>query len=123
MTDLDGEQKASRRLWIVAALCALLLHLGGAALAVTHLTTDSDDDGLGADGVEIAFEMASPKAPDDDLPAGPDTQATPASPEVAEQKAEVKETDLPKAIPDESDDPDRLVTTNDSKKPKEEAKV
>src|SRR5206468_11388346 len=43
-----------------------------------------------------------------------------ASPALAEQKAVEKETDLPKAAPTETEDPDRLVTTNDSKKPKED---
>ena len=43
-----------------------------------------------------------------------------ASPQLAEQKAEVKETDLPKETPTESEDPDRIVTTNKSKKPKED---
>ena len=58
MSDLDSERKPSRRLWILAALAALALHLGGAALAIAHLQTNDGDDGLGAAGVEIAFEMA-----------------------------------------------------------------
>ena len=44
MSDLDTEQKPSRRLWILAALGALALHVGGAALAVAHLRTDDPDD-------------------------------------------------------------------------------
>jgi TonB family protein len=55
-----------------------------------------------------------------DLPAGPDTDASVASPALAEQKAEVKETELPKDVPTETDDPDRVVTPNESKKPKDE---
>ena len=43
-----------------------------------------------------------------------------ASPQLAEQKAEVKETDLPKDTPTEAEDPDRVVTPNESKKPKED---
>jgi TonB family protein len=43
-----------------------------------------------------------------------------ASPQLAEQKAEVKETDLPKDTPTEAEDPDRVVTQNESKKPKED---
>jgi protein TonB len=120
MSDLELEQKPSRRLWILAAVAALALHLGGAALAIAHLRTDDGDDGLGANGVEIAFEMASPKATDDNLPPGPDADASQASPQLAEQKAEVKETDLPKDLPTEAEDPDRIVTPNDSKKPKED---
>jgi periplasmic protein TonB len=120
MSDLDIEQKPSRRLWVLAAVAALALHLGGVALAIAHLRTDDGDDGLGANGVEIAFEMASPKAMDDNLPPGPDADASQASPQLAEQKAEVKETELPKDTPTEAEEPDRVVTLNDSKKPKED---
>ena len=55
-----------------------------------------------------------------DLPPGPDTEASVASPALAEQKAEVKETELPKDMPTETEDPDRVVTPNDSNKPKED---
>jgi TonB family protein len=55
-----------------------------------------------------------------DLPPGPDTDASVASPALAEQQAEVKETDLPKAVPTETEEPDRVVTTNDIKKPEKE---
>src|SRR6266702_2102365 len=120
MSDLDIENTSSRRLWILAASAALALHLGGAALAVTHLQVDDGDDGLGARGIDVSLEMASPKVPDDDLPPGPDSEAQQATPPVPEQKAEVKETDLPKDRPTETDDPDRIVTTSDSKKPKED---
>jgi len=37
MPDLDTEQKPSRRLWILAAVGALALHIGGAALAIATL--------------------------------------------------------------------------------------
>jgi TonB family protein len=120
MSDLDFEQKPSRRLWVLAALAALALHFGGAALAIAHLRTDDGDDGLGASGAEYAVEMASPKLPDDNLPPGPDSEASQASKQVVEQEAEVKETELPKALPTEAEDPDRIVTPNDSKKPKED---
>jgi periplasmic protein TonB len=120
MSDLDIEQKPSRRLWILAALAALALHLGGAALAVTHLRTNDGDEGLGAADAEYAVELASPKVTDDNLPPGPDADASQASPQLAEQKAEVKETELPKDKPTEAEDPDRIVTPNDSKKPRED---
>jgi TonB family protein len=120
MSDLDLEQKPSRRLWICAAVTALALHLGGAALALANLRGDDAGDGLGANAAEFAVEMASPKVEEDNLPPGPDADASQASPQLAEQKAEVKETDLPKDVPVESDDPDRIVTPNDSQKPKEE---
>lgn len=120
MSDLDHEPKAPKRLWISAAVIALGLHLGGAALAIAHLPSDDGDDGLGANGAEYAVEMTSPKAPDYDLPPGPDTEAAQESPQLAEQKAEVKETELPKDQLHEAEDPDRIVTQNDSQKPKED---
>jgi periplasmic protein TonB len=124
MSDLDTEQGSSRRLWIFAGLAALALHLGGAALAVAHLRTDDADDSLGAQAIEIGLEMTSPHLQPTDLPPGPDTEASVASPAVAEQKAELKESELPKDVPTETEDPDRVVTPNDSHKPKEEdAKV
>jgi protein TonB len=124
MSDLDTEQKSSRRLWMFAALGALALHLGGGALAVAHLRTDDPDDSLGAPAIEIGLEMMSPRVEATDLPPGPDTDASIASPALAEQKAEVKETELPKEVPTETENPDREVTPNDSKKPKEDdAKV
>jgi protein TonB len=120
MTELDIEQKPSRRLWILAGLSALALHLGGVALAVAHLRTEDLDDSLGAPAIEIGLEMTSPRVEATDLPPGPDADASVASPALAEQQAVVKETDLPKDVPTETDDPDRVVTTNDSKKPTEE---
>ena len=123
MTGLD-EQKPSRRLWISAAVIALALHIGGAALAIAHLQTEEADDALGASAIEIGLEMASVRREVTDLPPGPDTDASAASPQLAEQKAEIKETDLPKDTPTEADNADRVVTQNESEKPKEEeAKV
>ena len=119
MTGLD-EQKPSRRLWIFAAVVALALHVGGAALAIVHLQAEEADDALGASAIEVGLELASVRREVTDLPPGPDTDASAASPQLSEQKAEVKETDLPKAIPQESEEPDQVVTTNDSKKPSEE---
>src|SRR5450631_1434912 len=124
MPDLDTERKPSRRLWILAAVGALALHIGGAALAIAHLRSDDVDDSLGAPAIEIGLEMTSPHLEPTDLPPGPDTDASVASPALAEQKAELKPTELPKEVPTETDDPDRVVTPNDSSKPKEEdAKV
>jgi periplasmic protein TonB len=124
MIDIDSAWKTSRRLWIGAAAGAIALHLGGAALALAHLNADEDEDALGAPAIEIGLEMTSPKTEPTDLPAGPDADASVASPALAEQKAEVKETDLPKDVPNEPDEADRMVTPNDVKKPvKDEAKV
>ena len=120
MSSLDTEQKPSRRLWVFAALGALALHIGGAALAVAHLRTNDPDDSLGAPAIEIGLELMSPRLETTDLPPGPDTDASVASPALAEQKAELKETELPKDVPTETNDPDRVVTPNDSNKPKED---
>jgi periplasmic protein TonB len=120
MTDLDTEQKPSRRLWILASLGALALHIGCAGLVIAHLRTDDPDDSLGAPAIEIGLEMMAPRQEATDLPPGPDTDASVASPALAEQKAVVNETDLPKDVPTETEEPDRIVTTNDTKKPEKE---
>jgi periplasmic protein TonB len=120
MSDLDSEQKPSRRLWIWAGIGALALHLGCGALALAHLRPDDLDDSLGAPAIEIGLEMMAPHVEATDLPPGPDTDASVASPAIAEQKAELKETELPKDVPTETEDPDRMVSPNDSNKPKED---
>ena len=120
MPDLDTEQKPSRRLWILAAVGALALHVGCAALAIAHMQTDDPDDSLGTPAIEIGLEMMAPKVEVTDLPAGPDTDASVASPALAEQKAVVTDTDLPKEVPTETEEPDRVITTNDTKKPEKE---
>jgi TonB family protein len=120
MLDLETEPKPSRRLWILAAIGALAIHLGGAALAVAHLQTDEQESELGAQAIEIGLEMTSPHLEATDLPAGPDAEASVASPALAEQKAEPKETELPKEVPTETQDPDRVVALNDPQKPKED---
>src|SRR3954451_652075 len=119
MPDLD-DQKPSRRLWIFAGVAALALHLGGAALAVAHLHNDEPDESLGAPAIEIGLELADLHREATDLPPGPDTDASVASPQLAEQKAEVKKPDLPKDTPSEAEDADRVVTENESKKPDED---
>ena len=120
MSDLDTEARSSRRLWVFAGLGALALHLGGAALAVAHLNSADLDDDLGAPAIEIGLEMTSPHLEPTDLPPGPDTEASVASPAIAEQKAELKDLELPKDTPTETEDPDRVVTPNVSQKPKED---
>ena len=119
MSGLD-EQKASRRLWISAAVIALALHVGGAALAIVQLQPEESDDALGATAIEVGLEMASVRREATDLPPGPDTDASTASPQLNEQKAEVKETDLPQDKPTETEEADRIVTETESNKPKEE---
>jgi TonB family protein len=120
MPDLDTDRKPSRRLWILASLGALALHVGCAGLVIAHLQTDDPDDALGATAIEIGLEMTAPRLDATDLPPGPDSDASLASPALAEQQAVVEETELPKAVPTETEDPDRVVTTSDSKKPEKD---
>ena len=115
MSDLDIEQKPSRRLWILAAVAALALHLGCGALAFAHLRGDDSRRLSGRTRRHRHRTDVAAAEEDTDLPAGPDTDASVASPALAEQKTEVKPTDLPKDTPTETEDPDRVVTTNDSK--------
>ncbi|GKQ49504.1 TonB family protein [Bradyrhizobium sp. Ce-3] len=123
-TNPDLDLRTSKRLWVIAAVTAVALHLGGAALALTNLRGDDGDEGLGAAGAEYAVELASPDVPDDAAPPGAPADEQQAVQEMAQQKAEVKDTDLPQEKPVESDDPDRIVTEDTAKKQKEEeAKV
>jgi TonB family protein len=124
MSDPDGLQNSSRWLWSIAAAVAVALHLGGAALALAHLEPDEPADDLGAPAIEVGLELSSPKRDASDLPPGPESDASVATPAMPEQKAETKETDLPKDTPTETEDPDRVVTPNEVKKPVEDdAKV
>jgi protein TonB len=117
MSELMHEQRPPWRLWTIAAIAAVSLHVAGAALALAHLDSEDGSDGLGASVADIGVELASPSAEDTELPPGPDADASVASPALAEQKAEIKPTDLPKDTPTESEEPDRVVTQNEQKKP------
>jgi protein TonB len=119
MDDLDARHSGSRRLWVFAAVAALVLHLVGAALAFANLRTDLDEGGLGANADAIAVELASPAVDDDQLPPGPDADPSQASQQVTEQKAETQNTELPKDRPNETEEPDRIVTQSNSDKPEE----
>ena len=69
----------SRRVWLFAAIAALILHGAVAAIAVTSLTDTADDDELGAAGIEVGLEFLAPRGEATDLPPGPDTEASAAS--------------------------------------------
>ncbi len=123
MPDIDL-QRTPRRLWIAAAIVALLLHLGGAALALVHLKGAEFDEGLGASGAEIAIEIGAPRVDENDAPAGAvDDVAEQAAPQRTEQTAEVKQEDLPRDKPTVADDADRVVTPSETRPEKEEQKV
>jgi len=75
---------------------------------------------LGAPAIEIGIELAAPNLDPTGLPVGPDTEAAAPSPAMVEQKAVIEHSDLPKATPTETDDPDRVVSPNETQKPKED---
>jgi TonB family protein len=122
MSELDQPRNLSRTIWIAAAIGAVAIHAGGLALALTSMQSDSATD-LGAPAIEIGIELTAPKLDQSDLPVGPDTDAAAPSPAVVEQKTVVEHTDLPKATPTDTDDPDRVVAPNETKKPEEEPKL
>lgn len=110
----------SRTAWLCAALGALAVHAGGAALALGYLRSDDSDPDLGAPAIEIGVELASPRLDPTDLPVGPDTEASAASPAVVKQKAITEQSELPKAVPEETDDTERVVSPADTNKPKDD---
>ncbi|HEY5226853.1 MAG TPA: TonB family protein [Methylovirgula sp.] len=117
----DGsEGRGPLRLWMLAAAATLALHAGAFALVLHHLKPEDVDDELGAPAIEVGIEFAAPHLEQTDLPIGPVADDSMASPAVVEQRANVKETQLPKEQPIESDDPDRLVAPEDAKRPKED---
>lgn len=118
--DSNGIGKDQVRLWTFGAVCAVALHVGLVVFAVASFQNDESDDDLGAPALEIGLELTSPKLEPTDLPPGPSSEASAASPAVSAQEAIVKPTDLPKAAATETDDPDRLVTENETQKPKDE---
>ena len=120
MTDLDSEPRPSRRLWILAGLAALVLHIGGGALALAHLQNGEPEEPLGAPAIEIGLELSAPRAEVTDLPPGPEQDTSVASPAIAEQKAEVEPTELPKDQPTQTETADRQVAPNEANKPKED---
>ncbi len=107
-------RQLTRTVWALSAFGAVAIHAGCVALALGSMRPEDPQD-LGAPAIEIGVELASPQREPTDLPVGPDTDASAAAPEVVEQKTVVVKTDLPKATPHESDDPDQVVSPDDSK--------
>jgi protein TonB len=119
MFDLDPPKHSSRALWIAAALGAVAIHAGGIVLALASMPQDDPAD-VGARAIEISIELAAPHLEQSERPVGPDSEAAAPSPAQIEAKAVVEHTDLPKAIPTETDDPDRVIAPTDTPKPKED---
>jgi periplasmic protein TonB len=103
----------------LAALAALTIHLGCVALALAYMDDDPDDE-LGAPAVEIGIELLAPHTDPTDLPARPDVEASIATPRLVEQKEVIEPTDLPRAVPVETEDPERVVAAVDTNKPKQD---
>jgi protein TonB len=119
MFDHDPPQHSSRPLWIAAALGAVTIHAACVVLALASSPPDDSPD-LGARAIEIGVELEAPHPERNERPVGPDSEAAAPSPAQVEQKTVVEHTDLPKAVPTETDDPDRVVTPSDTPKPVEE---
>jgi len=111
---LASEPGQPIRIWIAAAISATALHTGALALAIVTLQPDDAPDELGSNAIEIDYVRTAPKVDAADLPAGPDADASAASPASEEQKEVVKDTSLPKAPTTDTDDPDRTATPDKS---------
>jgi TonB family protein len=116
-------RKPSITLWVLAALGAIAIHASVVAIIYMQLDFSEPDDQLGAPSVEVGLEMLAPHDDDTDLPPGAISEASTASPAVIEQKATPDESNLPRATPMETDDPDQLVSPNAMKKPDEKDPV
>jgi periplasmic protein TonB len=119
MTEFRTSQSVPVSMWTVAALGAVAIHLGCVALALAFVVSDPDDE-LGAPAVEIGIELLAPHADTPDLPPGPDVEASIAAPATVDQTQAAELTDLPRAVPVETEDPDRLVSPVETEKPKKD---
>lgn len=113
------DRPANRLVWLGAVAVVLALHAGGVAFAVGQFREDESAD-LGANALEIGLEMTAPRREATDLPPGPEAEDAAASPAVVQQKAVDDPTELPKAVPTETEDPDRVVAPDSVRKPEQE---
>jgi len=119
MSDLESPRPVPLPVWLLAALGAVAIHAGCVALALGSMHPE-DAEALGAPAIEIGLELTAPRLEPTNLPPGPEADESAAAPSVIEQKAVVDPTDLPKAIPTETEDPDRLVAPDDPQKPRDD---
>jgi periplasmic protein TonB len=119
MNEFRPWHKVPASMWMLAAVGAAAIHFGCVALAVAFLDREPDDE-VGAPAVEIGVELLAPHSDTPDLPPGPDVEASIASPQTVEQTAMVEQADLPRAIPMETEDPDRVVAPVETKNPKDD---
>lgn len=119
MSENNGAFRLSATGWVLAGLGALAIHAAGAAVALGYMHTDDSAQDLGAPAIDIGVELLAPHLDPSDQPIGPNTVASAPSPATAAQKAVVDPSQLPKAVPTKTDDPERVVSPVNTKKPKD----
>jgi periplasmic protein TonB len=119
MYKVESSQKVPFLVWVLAAFGAGAIHAGCVALALQYIQP-ADEEALGAPAIEIGLELTTLRPEPTDLPPGPEVEASAASLAVVEQKAVIEPTDLPKTMPTETDNPERLVATTGPQKSKDD---
>jgi TonB family protein len=118
--EVEARQRASVSIWLAATLGAVLIHAACILLAFEYLQSDDASEELGAPAIEVGMELMAPRHEPNDMPPGPEAEASAASPAVMEQRAVVEQTELPKATPTGAEDPDRAVVRERPKKPEDD---
>jgi protein TonB len=119
MSERDAPPKEPLRIWCLAVCGSVALHAFCVTLVALNLHDAPDEVAFGAPAIEIDIELAAPRVQPNDLPPGPNVEASAATPTVTAQKEVVSE--LPKAAPAETADPDAVVAPVDTKKPKKDS--
>jgi periplasmic protein TonB len=119
MTEPRPWHRVPMSMWMVAAVGAVTFHFACVALGLAFMDREPDDE-LGAPAIEIGVEVLAPHTDTPDLPPGPDVEASIAAPQTVDQTAVAEQADLPRAVPEETDDPERLVAPVETAKPKDE---
>ncbi|MBV9969977.1 MAG: TonB family protein [Xanthobacteraceae bacterium] len=119
MTEFRPWPKVPMTMWTLAGLGAVAIHAGCVALALAFMDR-APDEGVGAPAVEIGIELWAPHTDTPDLPPGPDVEASIAAPQTIDQSAVAEQADLPRAVPMETEDPERLVAPIETEKPTDE---
>jgi periplasmic protein TonB len=112
----------SRTVWVRAALGALAIHAGIAAIVLRSMQNGANDE-LGAPALVISVDLLAPRRDPSDLRAGPDADASAPAPAEVAQKEEIKQTELPKDLLTETANPDIIVLPADAKKPDDDLKT
>lgn len=115
----SGTSRLDWPLWLAAGALVLALHAGGGVLALGYVQPDEADD-LGAAALEVGLEMTAPRREPSDLPPGPEADEAAAAPAVVQRKAIDDPSELPKAVPTEAEDPDRIVSPEAAREPQED---